>query len=382
MIAVFFGGFISPEKILAQKKAHISMRDSLDGAIDMSDYVIHSNGFIPVPVIITEPALGGFGGGIVPIFIKQRPPYRDSVRGKELITPVPPDITGGIGAYTLNDTWIADVFRSGTLIKSRIKYVLNLGYANVNMKFYRDILNETDKEFNFNFRMIPAFIQVSRRLGYSRWYAGMKYTYLNMQIRYKGEDVLPDELGVTDEYTRNLSILGGLVELDKRDNIFTPNRGMKVHLDAQCSNNALGSDYNYWRLNYYAYMYLPISPRFVGGWRVDGQQSFDDAPFFMLPYLDMRGLPVYKYQGNADLLTEVEGRFAVTKRWSLMAFGGLGKAFNDWSEFGDSKLIYTYGTGFRYMMARKLGLHMGADVAFGPNGDWGYYIVFGSSWLK
>lgn len=382
-IAVLFGGFVFPDSLQAQKKAaKISIRDSLDGAIDVSDYVINSNGFIPVPIIITEPALGGFGGGIVPVFIKQRPPYRDSVRGKELISPVPPDITGGIAAYTANNTWIVDAFRSGTWIKPRIKYVVNAGYANVNLKFYREFANEKEKDFLFNFRMIPVFVQGTKRLGYSRWYAGLKYTYMNMKIKFEGTDVLPPELGVPDEYTRNLSMIGTLLELDTRDNIFTPNRGLKFHLDAQCSDNALGSDYNYWKANYYAYMYLPIKPWLTGGWRIDGQQSFNDPPFFMLPYLDMRGLPVYKYQGKADILTEFEARFDVTRRWSVMAFGGFGKAFNEWSEFNDADLIYTYGTGFRYLMARKLGLRMGVDVAAGPPGNFGYYIVFGSNWLK
>src|SRR6478736_461787 len=92
-------------QVSAQKKK-ISMRDSLDGNFDLSDYIIDAKGFIPVPILITEPALGGFGGGLVPIFLKKRPPYIDSVKGKVLITPVAPDMTGAILAYTLNNTWV------------------------------------------------------------------------------------------------------------------------------------------------------------------------------------------------------------------------------------------------------------------------------------
>ena len=39
------------------------------------------------------------------------------------------------------------------------------------------------------------------------------------------------------------------------------------------------------------------------------------------------------------------------------------------------------GAGFRYKIARLLGLQMGVDVARGPE-DWAFYIVFGSAWLK
>src|SRR5215831_9432851 len=87
---------------IAQKKK-ISLKDSLDGALDLSDFVIEANGFVPVPIIITEPALGGFGGGLVPVFIKRRPPYIDSIKGERKVTPIAPDITGGAGFYTVNN---------------------------------------------------------------------------------------------------------------------------------------------------------------------------------------------------------------------------------------------------------------------------------------
>jgi len=69
-------------------KKHISLKDSLDSGFDPSDYIIDANGFVPVPYIITEPALGGFGGALFPVFIKKRPPYRDSVRGLLQVTPI------------------------------------------------------------------------------------------------------------------------------------------------------------------------------------------------------------------------------------------------------------------------------------------------------
>lgn len=53
------------------------MKDSLDQKFDMSDYLIEANGFVPVPFIITEPAVGGFGGAIAPIFVKKNSPYLD-----------------------------------------------------------------------------------------------------------------------------------------------------------------------------------------------------------------------------------------------------------------------------------------------------------------
>src|SRR6478736_8839290 len=98
-----------------EKKKPVSLKDSTDGSFDLSDFIIDANGFIPVPILITEPALGGFGGGLVPIFLKKRPPYIDTVKGKQVITPIAPDITGAAIMYTLNGTWLLAAFRSGTL---------------------------------------------------------------------------------------------------------------------------------------------------------------------------------------------------------------------------------------------------------------------------
>ena len=367
--------------VFGQKnKKNISLKDSLDGAFDLSDYIIDANGFVPVPYLITEPALGGFGGALVPIFIKKRPPYIDSVKGKAVRTPIPPDITGGAIAYTANGTWLTFGFRSGTFVKSRIKYLIAGGYADVNMSFYRTFNNLGEKELKFNFKGAPIILQASKRLGFSRWYAGMRLVFLSAEARYVG-DTLLENVAKTFESKKTISQIGGLVEYDNRDNIFTPDRGLKLHFDGNRADDFLGSDFEYWRINYYMYFYRPLSRKLVGGLRIDGQQAFGDAPFYLLPYINMRGIPACRYQGNADILSEMELRWDFFKRWSVMAYAGTGKAFDEWSDFKSAEWITSYGTGFRYFLARKFKLRVGIDVARGPE-SWAYYIVFGSNWLK
>lgn len=68
---------------IAQKQ-HISLRDSIDGAVDLSDYIIYAHGFIVVPTLITEPALGGIGGAVVPLFLKKHAPVIDENGKKDL----------------------------------------------------------------------------------------------------------------------------------------------------------------------------------------------------------------------------------------------------------------------------------------------------------
>jgi hypothetical protein len=364
--------------IQAQTKNKFSLKDSLDGDFDLSDYIINANGFVPIPYIITEPALGGFGVAVAPIFIKRRPPIIDSVKGKEYHVPVPPDISGGIAAYTANKTWLLAAFRSGTIIKYRIKYKIAAGYTNINLTFYRTIPMVKENKFEFNFRSVPLFVQAIKRIGFSHWYAGLNYMFLKSKVSYAGtlpSFVKPRELNSL------ISQLGAVIELDKRDNVFTPDSGMKVHFETIYSGNLFGSDYEFWKLNYYMYIYRMLTRNVVLGLRFDGQQALGNPPFYLLPYINMRGIPIVEYQGNAVALGELETRWDFTKRWSAVFFGGAGKAFNDWNDFGSSPNIFSYGTGFRYLLARKFKLRVGIDIAHGA-GAWSYYIVFGSNWQK
>jgi hypothetical protein len=361
-------------------KKHISLKDSLDGKFDLSDYIIDANGFVPVPYIITEPALGGFGGALIPVFIKKRPPYLDSVRGQLRRTAVPPDVTGGILAYTVNNSWIVAAFRSGTFIKSRIKYLVGFAYSDLRLSFYRTFDRLGEKELQFSLRTFPLILQATKRIGISHWYGGLKYVFLKTETRYMGNREL-DSLGKTFESAVTVSQLGTLIERDTRDNIFTPDKGSKLHIDGIYSGEIVGSDYEFWKMNYYIFGYRPISKKIIGGLRLDGQQTFGDIPFYLLPYISMRGIPAVRYQGKATILSEMEMRWDVVPRWSVMLYGGAGKAFDDWDDFGSAEWVGSGGTGFRYLLARKFKLRVGIDVARGP-GTWAYYIVFGSNWVK
>ena len=86
-----------------------------------------------------------------------------------------------------------------------------------------------------------------------------------------------------------------------------------------------------------------------------------------------------RYQGKSTYVMETEQRFDFTTRRSLMGFGGLAKAVEENDSFSNAELIYNYGTGFRYLIARKFKIRMGIDVAW-SNHDFGYYIVFGCAW--
>ena len=78
---------------------------------------------------------------------------------------------------------------------------------------------------------------------------------------------------------------------------------------------------------------------------------------------------------------ETELNYNIYRRWSLVGFTGMGSAFKDFTSYDKGKSVVSVGTGFRYLLARKLGAQMGMDFAK-SNDDFAFYIVFGTSWLR
>ena len=58
---------------------------------------------------------------------------------------------------------------------------------------------------------------------------------------------------------------------------------------------------------------------------------------------------------------------------------GGGRAWTEQTSFSDAGTIAARGGGFRYQIARSYGVHMGLDIARGPE-DTVIYIQFGSAW--
>lgn len=113
--------------------------------------------------------------------------------------------------------------------------------------------------------------------------------------------------------------------------------------------------------------------------RFNGETVNGDVPYFAYPFVNLRGIPAMRYQGKSALVAEVEYLWGVTPRWSLVFFGGAGKTTSINRFRGNGQTVAAGGVGFRYRLARVLGLHAGIDIAHGPE-DTSFYITVGSAW--
>ena len=375
ILAFGFLSQLNAQEVEAKSTKHEKpvMKDSLDGKFDFSSFLIDSKGFIPIPFIITEPALGNIGGVLALAFISPK----EIPEGQ---TYVAPDITLGMGMYTANNSWMVGGGRIGSFPKRGIKYRAFTGYASLNLSFYRTFESAGEKEYEFNLGAFPVLLSLSKSLPRTDLYLGAQYSFSKTKVDPLFVEDLPDWVSEDDLDTKTGS-LGIFTDWDRRDNFFTPNKGTILHILYAVDDDWTASDYSYQRLHVFANWFFPIKERWISGIRLESQHVFDDPPFYLLPSLNMRGVPAARYQGATTAIVETEQRFDLNLRWSVLGFGGLGKAVMRDEEFSDAKTIYNYGAGFRYLIARAFGIRAGIDVAMGPD-NFGWYIVFGHNWNR
>lgn len=357
-----------------KEKKKISFRHPDDNAFDMSSFLLEHKGLLPVPILITEPAVG-YGGGAALIYFHSRKKKYNSY--------VPPDVTGGVGLVTENGTWAAGAFHMHTFGENRVRTLSALIKPNVKINYYgnnSEILSKYPLGINLNAWLF--FQQAQARIASSKFYLGASYLYFNSNITLdtiSGRPII-NEIIKRLNVNSVISTIKPMVIYDSRNNVFTPTKGINAELSFNYSAQWLGSSDDYGVINTKFLGYIPIISKLFSGYRFQGNYLVGDAPFYAYPYVSLRGIPSMRYQSDNTLVAETEWRYNIYRRYSLLAFTGAGKAFQSISNFNDIDWAYNLGTGFRYEIARSLGTQMGVDFAWGNAKDFAFYIIFGSSW--
>jgi len=369
---IIFVALLIPFYVQSQQKETKLFKDTIDGAFDISRWLFELNGFIPVVSVITEPALG-FGGALAGVyFLPKEKTGKNEFRM--------PDIVGAGGGYAHNGTWFAGGGYAGFWKDDRIRYRGLFGYGDINLKYYglgKGYLSEDPAEFNI--QSLFFLQQLTFRIGETPFMLGGKYFLGKTEVAAFEAGIIPE----VDQRDFNLinSGLGIIMEYESFNNILSPSKGIRVHLDYAQSLEFLGSDRNFGRLTFFTIGYFPVTSRWHSGFRVESMLASSDTPFYSMPFISLRGVPVLRYQGELTMLAETEQFVNVYNRWSMVGFGGVGTTIPSLDDFNFGEPAWNVGFGFRYLLARLLGLQMGMDIARGPE-DFAFYIVFGSSWLK
>ena len=357
-----------------QTKKKLSFRDPEDGAFDLSSFLLEHHGVLPVIIPITEPAVGYGGGAALLYFHNRKKTYKSYVA---------PDISGLVGLYTENKTWAAGAFHAHTFGENRVRTLTAIMKPNVKFNYYgNDNPLLANKPIGINLDSWLFYQKAQARIANSKFYIGGAYTYFKSDVSFEEIPNRPLLNLILQSLNANstISSIKPMVTYDNRNNSFTPTKGVLTELGYNYSAKWLGSDDNFSTLHTDFFGYLPITEKLHSKYRFQGSFLLGDAPFYAYPFIDLRGVAAMRYQNEKTLVAETEWAYNVYSRWWVTAFGGTGKAFSEFNDFGSEDFVYNIGTGFRYRLARLLGLNMGTDFAWGNGKDFAFYIVFGTSW--
>ena len=349
------------------------VRSSEDGWLDLSGFIDQAYGFLPILLPVTEPAIG-YGAGVAAAFLDKPKPGMGAGFGRPNITVLGVLATeNGTRGGAVGDIrhWLGD----------RLQTTVGVFKASVNLDFYgigKDGA-QSGQPLRFTLEPLGGLARAKLRLGTTRAWAGLSYVTASIDVSYQAPEQWPKDRGF--EMTSRVGGLMPSLSFDSRDNIFTPTKGTYADLQCGVFRQALGGSTDFERDSAVVIQYVGLGPTVTLGVRGDAVAGWGDTPFYMVPYISLRGAPAMRYQGNQVASVEAEARWQFWQRFSLVGFAGTGSAWRNTFREETRESVQTGGAGFRYELARKYGVHAGVDVANGPDG-YAVYVQVGSAWAR
>lgn len=292
-----------------------------------------------------------------------------------------PDLSA-IGAFgTDNGTQGAFAGDASLWLDGRLKTLVGAGTGRVNLDFYGAGLDlpVLDQGVRYSLRFTGAVAQASWQLApQAPWWIGLRYAYADVDPTLRDNPLVP---GLADAARVKVSAPTAILEYDSRNNVFTPTQGVYAETSYLASRRSLGASDDFERFQQLLTGWLPLQPRLTLGARGNYAWSSSGTPFFLRPYVTLRGVPAVRYQGDQAASLEAELRWQFHGRWSVVAFGGAGATRTDRRDDVLTQSVGSGGFGLRYELARKFGLNAGIDVARSP-GTTAIYFVVGNAWFR
>jgi len=335
--------------------------------------------FLPLPLFITEPAIGeGLGAALIYFHGEDRKEGLKVSTAREVSRTTrrskpPPTATGIFGAYTNNDTAALGIGHSNSFMQDRYRLLAATADARINSSFFI-----ADSAFDFTLDGNLLYANLKRRLGDSSGFVGFTSSYADAGVNFKTDLGAFKDVPLLDFDFIDVGFALSLI-YDTRDNTLAPARGYIVDLTNWHHDEAIGGDFNYRNLTFKANSYYELDSKHVLGLRFDVAASDGNPPFFAEPYVKLRGIPALRYQGETAGAAEIEIRRRIYDRWSASLFGGVGSVDASTKENETKDDIRTVGFGVRYLAVKEQDAWIGIDIARGPE-DIAGYIQMGNAW--
>ncbi len=328
---------------------------------------LFSKGFIVTPVLFYTPETE-FGGGIVSFY---------SFRLSKDSTQRPSSIRAALVMSTKGQ-FVFDVPFLISLNKN--KYVLD-GVVNLRefpYDFY-GVGNDVrlDSFETYTYTTVNLELDILRKLGKDIFF-GPRFNYEDYQVpKIEDNGILEN----TDVIGRNGGVIFGIgaaLLVDKRENLFFPEKGYYVKLNTIYYDPAFGGDFDFYDLEIDARKYLKLKDDMVLAFQGYTRNVFEEAPFLRLAQLGgkriMRGYYEGAYQSNRYMAFQTEFRWVFFKGFGVAAFGGIGAVSESIRNMGEDPR-FSYGGGLRYRFNKKEKISIRFDYGFGRDTNNFYFTI-------
>jgi outer membrane protein assembly factor BamA len=327
---------------------------------------------IPLPVIFYQPETG-LGFGLTAINYYRATPG-DTIS--------PPSSVSFVGIYTTKKQLVLAVSSDMFVDEDRWRLSSGVSYWKFPTKYW-GIGNDTpdSAEEDYTPKALTLKLWPQRRIA-AGWYAGLAANIIDRRITEATEDGLIDSglaPGIEDEQSVGL---GGSLIRDSRDNKVYPRRGSYHKLLVDLFADAWFGDNGFGVYTLDLRRYFPVAGTHVIALQALGIATSGEPPFDLYPQLGgeslLRGYYQGRYRDRSLLALQGEYRIPLFGRFGAAGFVGLGQVAPDIGSFGLDRFWVAGGAGLRFLLAKREGLNIRADFAFGE-GSSGFYLSIGEA---
>lgn len=325
--------------------------------------------FFPLPVVFYQPETGwGFGGALLHT-VRLARDARTSANFAALI-------------YTLKRQYAASLQSELYTAGDRFVLLGEVVGSHFPDKFY-GLGNATrpDSAQDYSLDQARVFLAPRARVA-PHVYAGLSLLYQWTGIG----DVEPGASLASDTIpgARGGTLTGAGLNLvaDTRDHTLGPRRGVYLLAGARLHDGALGSDFDYARLELDARAYLSTYRQQVLAVQLVATGSTGTPPFFDLAKLGgpslLRGSYEGRFRDRQRVAAQAEYRAPVWGVLGVAAFTGVGQVARSWRDVRLAEFHVTGGAGVRVRLSSADRVNLRVDYGFGP-GESGVYFALGEA---
>jgi hypothetical protein len=95
----------------------------------------------------------------------------------------------------------------------------------------------------------------------------------------------------------------------------------------------------------------------------------------------MRGYTRGQYLAPHMTMGEADYRYSLNEKWGLATFAGVAVLYGDDAQ-DENDRFYPAGGGGVFYKLNDEGMVVRGDIAFGKDGNWGFYLTFGHGFEK